>query len=159
MPAPKRNRLAPEAVSRKQFILCGLLIFISYYLADIVLDFALFDEGTFSQQLLAPELHEVCIRLLSGCALAVGLSFSWEMLRLSELEKRPVQKTLVDLSTLIRTGLECRQTALPERQFEFNVTPGLCALADENILTLALENLVCNAVKYSAGRKTADQLL
>jgi len=238
MPATKMGPPAPIRVQKRQFILGGLVIFCIYYLADVSLDAILFGEGTPLQQLLKPDLHEVCIRLLSGVALSAGLSYAWQMLKrarqseaelqesnrqlqlanddlemfshslahdlrgaltglyvasdvleddlhlsdseppaslhlirlsaqrmertisallqLTNLERQSLKKAEVDLSAIVESSLERRRKLLSERQFEFDIEPGLTSKGDEEMLTVALDNLVCNAVKYSAGANLTE---
>ncbi len=72
------------------------------------------------------------------------------LVQLSNLEREQLNKQLVNLSGIVEAGLERRKTAHPQRRIDYQVEPALCAWGDEAMLVVALENLVCNAVKYSA---------
>ncbi|TYO99329.1 histidine kinase/DNA gyrase B/HSP90-like ATPase [Geothermobacter ehrlichii] len=77
------------------------------------------------------------------------------LIQLSQLERVPLKKELVNLSHIVAVGLEHSRSALTHRHIEYEVTPNLCTWGDEAMLTVALENLVCNAVKYSANSDPA----
>jgi len=49
-----------------RLLLTGTLLFVIYYVADCTLDSLVFGEGSITDNLLRPSLHEVAIRTLSG---------------------------------------------------------------------------------------------
>lgn len=77
------------------------------------------------------------------------------LVQLSNLEREQLDKQLVHLSSIVEAGLARRKTAHPQRRIDYQVEPGLMAWGDEGMLVVALENLVCNAVKYSANSDPA----
>ncbi|MDE2126034.1 MAG: PAS domain S-box protein [Armatimonadetes bacterium] len=69
--------------------------------------------------------------------------------RLSFAARAPIQPRVVDVSGIARSLLSQLQLAEPERRVEFHVQPNIEAYADEEMLTVALTNLIGNAWKFS----------
>jgi len=80
--------------SKKRFwqplLVCWLLALVFYYLTDAAMDALVFGEGTFTEQLFRPELHEISIRLLSAFFQGVVLALAWRLL----LERRQSEARL-----------------------------------------------------------------
>jgi light-regulated signal transduction histidine kinase (bacteriophytochrome) len=75
-----------------------------------------------------------------------------EMLTLSRLTRKPMQREQVDLSMMAREiATELRAGALAPRT-EFAIEDGLVVQGDRELLRTALQNLLENAWKFSAGR-------
>jgi PAS domain S-box-containing protein len=67
--------------------------------------------------------------------------------RLSRVEMAPEE---VNLSELVRRAAEANLADYPERAVELVVPQGITVRADLNLMTVCIENLVGNAVKYSS---------
>lgn len=78
-----------------------------------------------------------------------------DMLALSQVTRGDFEREPVDLTRIARSvGSELRRAA-PNRKVEFLVTDGLIAEGDTRLMTIAFENLLGNAWKYSSGRDQA----
>ena len=75
-----------------------------------------------------------------------------EMLMLSRLTRKPMQREHVDLSQMAREIAEELRTGAPERSATFTIEDGLVVEGDRVLLRTALQNLLENAWKFSAGR-------
>jgi PAS domain S-box-containing protein len=78
-----------------------------------------------------------------------------DLLRLAQVTRNEMRLGPVDLSALAATAADTLRQAHPGRQIEFVITPGLLARGDARLLQLALENLLGNAVKFSAKQAVA----
>ena len=78
-----------------------------------------------------------------------------DMLALSQVTRSDFESSPVDLTAIARSvGAELHRAA-PDRQVDFLVTDGLIAEGDARLMTIAFENLLSNAWKYSSGRAQA----
>jgi two-component system, NtrC family, sensor kinase len=78
-----------------------------------------------------------------------------DMLALSQVTRGEFERAPVDLTRIARAiGAELVRVA-PSRQVEFIVADGLIAEGDERLMTIAFENLLGNAWKYSGQRERA----
>jgi PAS domain S-box-containing protein len=78
-----------------------------------------------------------------------------DLLHLSRVSRSEMQIARVDLSELAqRIALQLQQ-AQPERQVEFDIAAGVAAVGDEQLLQIALENLLGNAWKYTGKKPVA----
>jgi two-component system, NtrC family, sensor kinase len=78
-----------------------------------------------------------------------------DMLALSQVTRSEFERAEVDLSRIARTvGAELKRTA-PQRQIDFIVADGLIGQGDARLMTIAFENLLSNAWKYSTQRERA----
>ena len=78
-----------------------------------------------------------------------------DLLTLSRVTRAEVRRTQVDLSAIAAKIVGQLRQLHPERQVEFVLTPGLSAEGDPNLLSVALENLLGNAWKYTSRRPQA----
>jgi hypothetical protein len=77
------------------------------------------------------------------------------MLTLSRVLREPMRRENVELS-LVAEGIAAQLRLLDaERRTEFDIAPGLTAQGDPRLLKVALENLLENAWKYTAGLPVA----
>jgi two-component system, NtrC family, sensor kinase len=78
-----------------------------------------------------------------------------DMLALSQVTRGEFERAPVDLTPIAReVGAELIRVA-PDREVEFIVEDGLVAEGDERLMTIAFENLLGNAWKYSGQRARA----
>jgi DNA-binding response OmpR family regulator len=78
-----------------------------------------------------------------------------DMLALSRVTRSSLKLEQVDLSELARRVAAGLRRSQPERDVEFAIEEGLVVVADANLLTAVLENLIGNAWKYSSKRAGA----
>src|SRR3989339_551686 len=72
------------------------------------------------------------------------------LLTLSGLSRKKIERKPVDLSNLVQTFLGVLQSANPERNIEAVIQPGVMVNADAGLMQILIENLVRNAWKYSS---------
>lgn len=72
------------------------------------------------------------------------------LLRLSRITRTELRRERVDLSALVRFIAEGLARDAPERAVTFDIEEGLGAEGDRALLTVALENLIGNAWKFTA---------
>lgn len=78
------------------------------------------------------------------------------LLDLSKMNTIQLQRTSVDLTELVE-GVAARvQRQNPRQAVNFKVEPRLTVEADYDLLMIAVENLLSNAWKYSAGKNPAE---
>lgn len=73
-----------------------------------------------------------------------------DMLMLSRINRAPLRKEPVDLSTMAHGILSTLQESEPQRHVEVKVADRLHAEADPNLMRIVLENLLGNAWKFTA---------
>ncbi|MBL0917876.1 MAG: PAS domain S-box protein [Hydrogenophaga sp.] len=72
------------------------------------------------------------------------------LLKLSQMARGELQRAPVDLSAIATRQLRELAATEPERQVDWQVEPGLLAMADAPLVEALLQNLLHNAWKYSA---------
>lgn len=72
-----------------------------------------------------------------------------DLLDLSRLSRGELRLTKVDISKLAQSIIQGLIAAELERDFRIEIAPELSATADKRLLTVALENLLGNAVKFT----------
>ncbi|HEY2980537.1 MAG TPA: PAS domain-containing protein [Anaerolineales bacterium] len=78
-----------------------------------------------------------------------------DLLALSRVSRANVDRSAVDLSG-IAAGIAAElQREQPRRQVEFVIAPGMSVQGDENLLRIALQNLLANAWKFTSKQPTA----
>ncbi len=78
-----------------------------------------------------------------------------DLLRLSGVTLREMNRETVDLSALVGSIAGEIRKAEPSRQVQFIIEPGVTAHGDAALLRLALQNLMDNAWKFTDGRARA----
>lgn len=78
-----------------------------------------------------------------------------DLLSFSRLGRKELVKTETDLARLIEEVLEEVKPEIALRNVEWHVQHLPYVLVDRNLIKLAFENLISNAIKYTAGRPTA----
>lgn len=78
-----------------------------------------------------------------------------DLLYLSRITRHTIQRQRVNLSLLAREIIDDLRRAQPQRTVEFVMADDLVVEGDERLLRVALENLLGNAWKFTAGRDPA----
>jgi signal transduction histidine kinase len=76
------------------------------------------------------------------------------LLQLSRVTRSDAQRELVDLSQLATLIFRELESGAPERKVQWIAQPGVMAEADPRLMRVAFENLIGNALKFTA--RTAD---
>jgi PAS domain S-box-containing protein len=79
-----------------------------------------------------------------------------DLLKLSRLTRRDMSRERVDISALAHDIAHRHQEQHPERRMDFTIDESLMALGDPNLLQVALDNLIGNAVKYTSMEAVAE---
>jgi len=74
-----------------------------------------------------------------------------DLLKLSRVSQTQINREPVELSALVNVCLKNLQASKPDRPVEVVITPGLVADGDTALLRIALDNLLGNAWKFTAG--------
>ena len=75
-----------------------------------------------------------------------------DLLELSRVSRRPLNRTRIDLSDMANTVLAALAQSQPQRQVSTRIDPNLRVVADAKLLQIAVENLLGNAWKFTAKR-------
>jgi signal transduction histidine kinase len=78
-----------------------------------------------------------------------------DLLELSRVSRRELDRREIDLSALGHLVIDELTRLRPERHVEWRIQPGLRTFADSRLMTIALENLLGNAWKFTAHRSDA----
>lgn len=78
-----------------------------------------------------------------------------DLLKLSRLTRRDMSRERVDISGMAHDIAHRLQEQHPERRIDFTIDDSLMALGDPNLLQVALDNLIGNAVKYTSMEEVA----
>ncbi len=73
-----------------------------------------------------------------------------DLLKLSRITKHEIRKERLDLSAMAREILQRFQEENPKRQAEIHIEDGLYAVGDPHLISVALENILQNAWKFSS---------
>lgn len=103
-------------------------------------------------KLLEREIHYIA-RLKAACTRMNELVDA--LLKLSRVNSQELSPELVDLSSLARETFESLQELDANRRVTFTAMPGISVCADPALLKSVMENLVGNALKYSAKKDQA----
>ncbi len=79
-----------------------------------------------------------------------------DLLQLSRISQSQLHSRHVDLSAIARDIVEHLRQGEPGRRVSVSIQPGLQAWGDPGLLRIALENLLGNAWKYTAGQDRAE---
>jgi PAS domain S-box-containing protein len=78
------------------------------------------------------------------------------LLSQARIANAQMQATRIDLSAMAESVLADLRLQAPARAVVTNVQPNLGATGDPTLLRMALENLLCNAWKFTSGRELAQ---
>ena len=78
-----------------------------------------------------------------------------DLLQLSRLTRRELERREVDLSALAQETAEELRAGVPNRPVTFLIAPGLKAAGDPTLLRAVLDNLLGNAFKFTSTRPEA----
>lgn len=78
------------------------------------------------------------------------------ILALSRSTRGELERDVIDISALATQQLAALQRDEPERQVSWQVEPDLIARGDRRMIDSALQNLLANAWKYTAGKTPAE---
>lgn len=79
-----------------------------------------------------------------------------DLLMLSRISRRELLKRKTDLSKIAVNLLTELETQFPDRRVEWQVQPDMVVQADENLLSIALRNLLENSWKFTAPKASAQ---
>ncbi len=79
-----------------------------------------------------------------------------DILVLSRVARAPVERKPVDLSALARIIVGELQRSDPNRHVSVSITPDMVAEGDQNLLRIALQNLLANAWKFTSKKEAAQ---
>ena len=96
---------------------------------------------------LSPEARHSVERVKAG-AETMGILID-ELLKLSRLGRQPLAHTTVDLSAVAHEIVAELRSADPERDVEVSIQDGLRVTGDQELLRIALVNLLDNAFKFT----------
>ena len=96
---------------------------------------------------LSPEARHSVERVKAG-AETMGILID-ELLKLSRLGRQPLAHTTVDLSAVAHEIVAELRSADPERDVEVSIQDGLRVTGDQELLRIALVNLLNNAFKFT----------
>lgn len=77
-----------------------------------------------------------------------------DLLDLSRLSRSELRLSEVNLTQLVQNITQRLIDQEPEREFRLEIAPNLSLVADKRLLTIALENLLGNALKFTNKRET-----
>lgn len=95
------------------------------------------------------EAGKISLRRVRAAAVKMGQIID-DVLRLSRINRMVMLKRSVNLSDMITNLAQDLELRDPERKIEFAIEPGLEAKADENLINIALENIMDNAWKFTS---------
>ncbi|MBD3346588.1 MAG: PAS domain S-box protein [Chitinivibrionales bacterium] len=109
------------------------------------------------KELYGEQLTEEGVSFLNQIEVAVQKMSSLinDLLNLSRIGRQEIIREEVDLSAIVREYLEKLHRDQSGKNVEFNIEEDVHALADQRLITLALENLLRNAWKFTSKKEKA----
>jgi PAS domain S-box-containing protein len=78
-----------------------------------------------------------------------------DLLKLSRITRRPIDKEKVNLSDISKSIIDDLQKNESDRKVKLSIEDDLTAMGDEQLLRMALENLIGNAWKFTSKKSSA----
>ena len=100
------------------------------------------------------EAHMLFERMLAAVARMSELID--DLLELSRVSRRPLQRATLDMSLLARNVAAELEQRDAKRRIGFHIDDDMSVVADEKLLKIAIENLLGNAWKFTAKRESAQ---
>ena len=94
------------------------------------------------------EAHTLFDRMLAAVARMSELID--DLLELSRVSRRPLKRRLINMSAMAHVIADNLRHADPPREVSFDIEDGMEVIADENLLKIAIENLLGNAWKFTS---------
>jgi len=79
-----------------------------------------------------------------------------DLLELSRIPRMEFRMETINLSEIAETVIQRLIESEPERKVKVNIMPGIMVSSDKTLLTVAIENLIGNAWKYTGGEDEAQ---
>ncbi len=79
-----------------------------------------------------------------------------DILELSRITRLELEHSEIDISKLVRAQADSLTKNAPERSISFRIQPGLRARGDARLLTIAVQNLLENAWKFTRNKEQAE---
>ncbi len=79
-----------------------------------------------------------------------------DLLSMAKLSRSEMHFQEVDLSQIVQQGSQRLQNENPDRKVEFRIAPGIKVFGDPGLLSVALENLIGNAWKFTSKRAMTE---
>lgn len=79
-----------------------------------------------------------------------------DMLQLSKVTRSELLKESVDLTSIANKVIESHKLLEPDRNLQINIDHGLLCVADKNLITIVMNNLIGNAWKYTGKKELAE---
>jgi light-regulated signal transduction histidine kinase (bacteriophytochrome) len=79
-----------------------------------------------------------------------------DLLAFSRLNRRPIQSSAINMTTLAQTVFDECAAQAPDRNLQFRLQPLPAAQGDPAMLRQVLVNLIANAIKYTRPRNPAE---
>jgi light-regulated signal transduction histidine kinase (bacteriophytochrome) len=76
-----------------------------------------------------------------------------DMLKMSRITQHKMYISEIDLTSIVQSFAREYQEVEPQREIEFTIAEDIHAVGDEYLISIALENLLGNAVKFTRHRK------
>lgn len=91
----------------------------------------------------------VCVNIIEKNVSKMANLIS-DLLQLSQISRQQMRITSVDLGVIASDIADMMKKNNPQRDVEIIIHDGIIAEADQNLIKLAIDNLFCNAWKYSS---------
>jgi len=92
-----------------------------------------------------------CISRVRTAAQRMGQLID-DLLNLSRISRSELSIQDIDLTSLSHSVLDIMKAAHPQQNIEAKIADSMVAHGDPNLLRIAMENLIGNSIKFSAGR-------